>query len=158
MSGRHRGLTSAEREAIEHRGGVIRDNKQGYEVLWPDKPQLSSGFAAKDVEAAITRAREYGTTFIRLWRERGDGWYAATSHAEHPGYSYVCRIDERTGQPISCECIANAGCCHHLGAVVAAWREQSGWVANDEAILAAWEETLRMVCQRMPSRMQTEEW
>ncbi len=147
-----------DREFIEAHGGVVSDTPDGYAVTYTRRE--APAFTAKDIEAAIARAREYGTTVAPVWRPRGTGYYVATSHAEHPGWVYLVHIDEDKGQPLSCECIAGqAGLvCHHAAACLIKWREQSGWVANDEAILAAWEETLRLVRQRMPSRLEEEAW
>ena len=76
-----------------------------------------------------------------MWRERGEGWYAAVSREEHPGFWYVGQIDELTGQPVGDECVASH-VCHHLGAMVAEWRLRRDYEANGAAALAGWTETL----------------
>jgi hypothetical protein len=149
--------TPSLRKYVEEHGGTVRDSKDGISVEFPEPTPEAIKAAAAEIEAAVERAAEYGTRCIRLWRERGEGWHAAESREEHPGFWYVCQIDEQTGRPIGCECAA-IHVCHHLGAAISDWRQRVGYAANGDAALAAWEETLRRVRESRPSAMVEEAW
>ncbi|MDE2105000.1 MAG: hypothetical protein KGL39_47620 [Patescibacteria group bacterium] len=150
---------------IRENGGVITETSDGRAVDFPGREQEPAEeepqrYNADQIERAIERAKEYGTTIVPLWRPRGDGYYAASSHAEHPGCAYVCRIDETTGTPISCECAAGTGsgvCCHHLGAAIALFRERVGWYRSEAVVGDMWEETLRRLKACRPERLEGEE-
>ena len=147
--------TPSIRRLIEAQGGTVQDTHDGYAVSFPEEPQAEPMHATgKDIEEAVQRAKDFGTTVARLWRERGDGWYAASSHEEHLGFSYVCQIDERTGRPRGCECCATVTC-HHLGAAIAEFRRRVGWEENDAAVLAEWEQLLSRAQRISP---QEEQW
>lgn len=136
------GLTARKRRDIEAAGGVVTETRDGYAVDFPGRDVLAEaeadfgGDISEQIERAVERAKEYGTEHVRLWRERGAGWYACTSHEEHPGYSYICQIDERTGRPLSCACDAVV-VCHHLGRACWDWRQRVGWYESDAAVQAA---------------------
>lgn len=145
--------TPSIRKLIEEQGGTVRDTADGIAYEPPTAPKAD----AKEIEAAVERAKEYGTVVMPVWRERGDGWYVADSHADHPGYWYLLQIDEHTGQPVKCECVA-AQACHHLGAAIRRWRERVGWAQNEEDVLSPWRETLARVQANRPHRMAEEQW
>ena len=145
--------TPSIRKYIEAQGGSVHDTHDGLAVDFP-APTTS---AATEVEAAVARAVAFGTRCLPLWRERGTGWYVAESHEEHPGCWYVCQIDERTGQPVGCECIASH-VCHHLGAAISGWRERHGWGANEAEVLAAWHESLDRIAAAKAEGVQQEKW
>lgn len=157
---RHGGLTQADREYIEGQGGVIMDTRDGYAVDFPAQEQAEPPVQhvdAKAIEAAVARAAEYGTHVVPVWRSRGEGWYVAESHAEHPGWWYLCQIDARNGQPVGCECVSSY-LCHHLGAAISVWREQVNYEANGATVAAEWEATRARVRADAPSEMKEEAW
>lgn len=161
------GLSDAHRRFIQEHGGVITENRDGYAVEFPDGPEESGAAefdgdsrttaAAAEVEAAVQRAREYGTPCIRLWEAHGTGWYAAASRETHPGFWWRCQIDEETGRPLRCRCDASV-VCHHLGAAILCHRERIGYEANGADALAAWEETVARINTSKGACIEEEEW
>lgn len=149
--------TPALRRYIESQGGSVQDTHDGLAVTFPEPARAS----AREVEAAVERAREFGTRVLPVWRERGPGWFVAESLRQHPGWVYLCQIDMTTGQPIRCECIAGATgttpVCHHLGAAIRDWRKDVGYEANGAAVLADWKATLAAINERRTAP-QEEEW
>lgn len=141
---------------IEAQGGEIRYGHDGKSVEFPERAARSA-VKEDELARAIQRAAEFGTTVVRLWRERGEGWYAASSHEEHPGFSYICQIDEQTGQPVSCGCDASV-VCHHLGACIADWRSRGKWAENDQRTQAIWHDMTAESAVRARRGVAEEAW
>ncbi|MBU6430673.1 MAG: hypothetical protein KGR26_16765, partial [Cyanobacteria bacterium REEB65] len=141
----------------EAQGGTVQDTHDGYAVTFPEEPQAEALRAdAREIEAAVERAREAHIATHRLWRERGDGWYTAESRDTHPGFWWLCQIDERTGRPLGCECPASH-VCWHLGGAIGEWRQRHDYETNGAAALTEWQETLDRIHRERPT-VQEEQW